>query len=146
MLRRRFRVPRRALLTVLLIASLMSACQQAPQPSPPDPLGEGDTLEYAPGRSGEVKSVTLQGPDGQPFSFSYEIIDGLAILEGDMIIGTAEELASLEDADGVTVQSTLLYSRVCWTFLFVDLHCEDYRWPNAVVPYVFANDWDDPAM
>ena len=146
MLRRRFRVPRRALPIVLLIASLMSACQQAPQPSPPDPLGEGDTLEYAPGRSGEVKSVTLQGPDGQPFSFSYEIIDGLAILEGDMIIGTAEELASLEDADGVTVQSTLLYSRVCWTFLFVDLHCENYRWPNAVVPYVFADDWDDPAM
>lgn len=146
MTRRRLRSSLSYSLLVLLFLLTVSACQQAPQPTPPDPLGEGDTLEYAPGRSGEVKTLTLQGPSGDPFTFSYEIIDGLAIVEGDMIIGTEEEMAALEDADGITVQSTLLYSRVCWTFLFVDLHCENYRWPNAVVPYVFADDWGDPDM
>lgn len=134
------------LLLVMLLALTLAGCQQAAQPEHPEPLGDGDTLEYAPGRSGEVKTATLTGPDGQPFSFSYELIDGLAIIEGDMIIGTEDEMATLDDADGITVQSTLLYRRVCWTFLFVDVHCENYRWPNSLVPYVFADDWDDPAM
>ena len=129
-----------------LILTLVACQQSGQQPAHPEPLGDGDTLEYAPGRSGEVKTVTLTGPDGEPFSFSYELIDGLAIIEGDMIIGTAEEMAALEDADGITVQSTILYRRVCWTFLFVDLHCENYRWPDSIVPYAFADDWDDPAM
>ena len=35
---------------------------------------------------------------------------------------------------------------MCWTFLGIELHCEHYRWPNATVPYTFANDWDDPAI
>lgn len=133
-------------LLVVLFAFALAACQQTPtqQPTHPEPLGEGDTLEHAPGRSGEIKTANLIGPGGEPFTFSYELIDGLGIVQGDMIIGTEEELASLEDADGITVQSTLLYRRVCWTFLFIDVHCENYRWPDAIVPYVLADDWDDP--
>ncbi len=130
-----------------LLALALSACQSPAPPSGrlPEPLGEGDALEHAPGRSGEVRTVSLLGPDGQPFAFTYEVIDGLAIVEGDMIIGTAEELEALaEDADGITVQSVVLYRQVCWQVLWIDVHCEHYRWPDGVVPYRFANDWDDP--
>lgn len=139
---------RRRLLTLLVLVVLtFTACQQAaPQPAHPDPLGDGDTLEHAPGRTGEVRTVSVTGPDGQPFQFSYEIIDGLAIIEGDMIIGTAEQMEELEGADGVTVQSTVLYREVCWSLLFIDFHCESYRWPDGVVPYRFLDDWDDPSL
>lgn len=131
-------------LAAALIALFATACQQTAQPPHPEPLGDGDTLEHAPGRTGEVKTATLIGPDGEPFTFTYEVIDDLVIVEGDMIIGTAEEFESLEDADGIELQSTVLYRRVCWTFLGIEVHCENYRWPNAIVPYVFADDWNDP--
>ena len=131
-------------LAALAIALLVSACQQTALPPHPEPLGDGDTLEHAPGRTGEVKTATLMGPDGEPFTFTYEVIDDVVVVEGDMIIGTAEEFESLEDADEIELQSTVLYRRVCWSFLGINLHCENYRWPDAVVPYVIADDWNDP--
>lgn len=131
-------------LAALLVALFVSACQQTAQPPHPEPLGDGDTLEYAPGRTGEVKTATLMGPDGEPFTFTYEVIDDVVIVEGDMIIGTAEEFESIEEGDEIELESTVLYRRVCWSFLGINLHCENYRWPNAVVPYVIADDWNDP--
>jgi len=101
-------------LAALAIALLVSACQQTALPPHPEPLGDGDTLEHAPGRTGEVKTATLMGPDGEPFTFTYEVIDDVVVVEGDMIIGTAEEFESLEDADEIELQSTVLYRRVCW--------------------------------
>ena len=117
-----------------------------------DPTGE----EHSPGASGPVETLTFPSPDGD-VTFSYEIIDGLAIHEGDMILGTEAELEELKDAieaelfpeEGeLTTQGTALYRRVCWTFLFIPVRCENYRWPNATVPYVIkSNDWDgDTAM
>ncbi|MDF1521268.1 MAG: M12 family metallopeptidase [Trueperaceae bacterium] len=114
-----------------------------------DVIGEGDTIEYAPGVSGEIREITLPGPEG-PFSFSYEVIDGLAIVEGDMILGDAQELedwaAEADAIDAIGPESSIITRRLCWTFLGIDIHCEYYRWPNATVPYTFANDWDDPAI
>lgn len=142
-------MPRRTRFLPILVPSLflilVAACNSPAQPQHPDPLGDGDTLEHAPGQSGEVRSMTLTGPDGDPFTFSYEVIDGLAIVEGDMIIGTEEEMLELEGADGITVQSTILYQQVCWSFI-IDFHCEHYRWPDGLIPYRYANDWDDPAI
>lgn len=109
----------------------------------------GDTIEYAPGVSGEVREITLPGPDG-PFTFSYEVIDGLAIVEGDMILGDAQELEDLADeADAIDMigpESSVITRRLCWSFLGINFHCEHYRWPNATVPYTFADDWNDPAI
>jgi hypothetical protein len=123
------------------------ACQQQGGLPPVEVFG--DTLEYAPGRSGEVREITLPGPEG-PFRFSYEVIDGLAIVEGDMILGDAAELeAWTEDADAIDMvgpSSSVMTRRLCWTFLGIEIHCENYRWPNATVPYTLADDWDDPAI
>jgi len=124
------------------------ACQQGGGGLPPIELF-GDTIEYAPGVSGEVREITLPGPDGD-FTFSYEVIDGLAIVEGDMILGDAQELEDLADrADEIGMigpESSVISRRLCWSFLGINFHCEHYRWPNATVPYTFANDWDDPAI
>jgi astacin len=138
----------RAGLWLGLTALAIVACQQQATLPPVEAIGEGDTIEHAFGESGEVREITLPGPSG-PFSFSYEVIDGLAIVEGDMILGDAQELEALaEEADAIDLigpESSVLTSRLCWTFLDFDVHCEHYRWPNATVPYTFANDWDDPA-
>ena len=114
-----------------------------------DAIGEGDTIEYAFGASGEVREIALPGPSG-PFRFSYEVIDGLAIVEGDMILGDAQELEGWTDeADAIDLvgpEGSIVSRRLCWTFLGIDVHCENYRWPNATVPYTFADDWDDPTI
>lgn len=134
-----------AVLLVLLITSCgPGGSSDLGQPEHGEPWGAGHTLEHVPGAQGEVKSLTLPGPDGAPFTLTYEVIGGLAVFQGDMLLGTAEELAALEDADGLEVQGTLLYPGICWTFLGATIRCEHYRWPDAVVPYAFANDWDDP--
>lgn len=65
------------------------------------------------------------------------------------LVGNADE--ALEDADlieltpdvDVSTESIAIYRRVCWRFLGINWHCEHYRWPSAVVPYTFANDWND---
>jgi len=142
---------RRAVTTGLWLgvtALAIVACRQQATLPPVEAIGEDVTLEYAFGASGEVREITLPGPDG-PFSFSYEVIDGLAIVEGDMILGDAQELEDLADeADAIDLigpESSVFTRRLCWTFLGFDVHCEHYRWPNATIPYTFANDWDDPA-
>ncbi len=126
----------------LTLGALLAACQQTPTP-PATSFPPGTALEYKPGASGPVKTVTLPDPHGDPFTFSYEVIDGLAIYQGDMILGTAADFDTTADADEISTQSTAMYRRVCWTFLGINVHCENYRWPSAVVPYTFADDWDD---
>lgn len=140
---------RRGSFLALAVALLVVACQQTPPTPPIDVLGEGDTIEYAPGRSGEVRVATLPGPGGAPFTFHYEVIDGLVLVQGDMILGDAdafEEWFDESDAIDVGTEASALSRWVCWTFLGIPVHCEYYRWPNAVVPYVYVNDWDDPAI
>lgn len=124
------------------------ACQPGNGLPPVDVIGEGDTIEYAPGVSGDVREITLPGPEG-PFTFYYEVIDGLAIVEGDMILGDAAELeqyaADADAIDAIGAESSVITRRLCWTFLGIEVYCYNYRWPSATVPYTFANDWDDPA-
>lgn len=134
-----------ALAAVLVVV----ACQQTPPSPPVDVLGEGDTIEYAPGRSGEVRVATLPGPGGLPFTIDYEVIDGLVLVQGDMILGDASQFeAWFDEADAIDVgtEASALSRWVCWTFLGIPYHCEYYRWPDARVPYVFLDDWDDPAV
>ena len=133
-------------LTIMLIG-VLAACNIQP---PEDTGGAGhefqpgDAEQHKPGVTGEVNTVTLPDSDGNPVTFSYEVIDGLAIFEGDMILGTAEELAELADADELVLkpQSSLLHDEVCWRFIF-NLKCKEYRWPGGIVPYNFQHDWGD---
>ncbi len=139
--------PRRALalLVLLACAAPLPACRQSTTPTPVAPFPPGNAYEYAPGVTGPVETLSVPGPGGQDLTFRYQVIDGLAVYQGDIILGTAAELARMADAAEIDLQGSAFYSWVCWTFLGIDYHCESYRWPNAVVPYSFQDDWDDPA-
>lgn len=130
----------------ILATVLLAGC--GAQPSPPTTeFATGGAEEYGPGRDGEVRTVTLPDPDGDPVTFSYEIIDDLAIFEGDMILGSAEEFAEFAEADEIELlpQGTALYESVCWKFI-INLKCKKYRWPDALVPYTFQDDWGDDTV
>ncbi len=82
---------------------------------------------YAPDSEGEEKSITINGKE-----LKYEVIDGLAIYQGDMILGTAEEIATLPNQpNGITPQGVS-----CDELL---KYCE--KWPDGQIPYSFADNW-----
>lgn len=125
-----------------------TGCRQG---SPPAGGGDGDAYqpgdaeEYAPGRDGEVVSVDLPVPGGETFTIAYEVIDGLAVYQGDIILGDAEFFADVDGIVELETEANATYRRVCWEFLGIEIDCDEYRWPGATVPYTFQNDWDDPA-
>lgn len=99
--------------------------------------------QYDPTRTGEIRTLTVGD-----FSLTYEEIDGLAILQGDMILGTAEEIAALAEAEEVqiTPQGAGIPARVCWIFAFIR-DCDSYRWPNKVVPYeIRTTSWGEQSV
>lgn len=76
------------------------------------------------------------GPSVAGQAIRYEVIDGLAIYQGDIVLGPVDEVR-----DGLREQPLGPQVVVCengdW------LNCG--RWEDGVVGYAFANDWDDPA-
>jgi hypothetical protein len=90
--------------------------------------------QYAPGVSGELRSIVIQRPDGSFGELTVEIIDGLAILEGDMIIATEEEFDEWAQAsDRGDLQPMSVIVNPGWK--------DRKRWEEAVVPFRFANTW-----
>jgi hypothetical protein len=81
---------------------------------------------YAPGSRGEVRVIQLAGGD-----FHYEVLDGLAIFQGDMILGEAAGLEA-RIAGREAVQTAICGG----DYLF---GCG--RWDNGVISYTYANDW-----
>ncbi|MFO7546450.1 MAG: M12 family metallopeptidase [Trueperaceae bacterium] len=78
----------------------------------------GDVESHAPGRSGEVREgpVLLPGSDA-PVTIRYEVIDGLAIYQGDIILGEADMLGT---------QAIVIGN-------------DEPLWPNRTVPYVISS-------
>jgi hypothetical protein len=117
-----------------LLQSLRLLEQSAPMPS-------GSPERYAPGVTGELRTLSR---DGQEITF--EVIDGLAIFQGDMILGYADEIE--ERLSGTPMLTTIDdevigAAGVC---LHWPLLCG--RWTNAVIGYDFANNtgnWGDDA-
>lgn len=73
--------------------------------------------EHAPGQTGEVRQVTVRLPNiPAPQTLKVEVIDGLAILEGDIILGPISSLST--GRGGATTTSVSV------------------RWTNGVIPYV----------
>ena len=81
-----------------------------------------DVVEHHTDAMGEIKSIMI---DGQ--IIKYEVVNGDAIFEGDIVLGPAEAIETLAARRpwmGVTID------RDCFLWW-----CHDYRWPNGKVRY-----------
>ena len=113
----------RALATAALLALVLAACGTPPIPGSTATPAES----HAPGVSGEVVSQELGGT-----TVTYEVIDGLAVYQGDMVLGDAEGVAALATAGGLAPAT----AACAFDFGF---GCG--RWTGGVVGYGFADDW-----
>ncbi len=123
-----------ALASVLLV---LAACT-ATQPKETPTYTAGSHPGYAPGRKGEVKTITI---GGKPFT--YEVIDGLAIYQGDMILGTEAQVAQMAARaakSGIKPQGV-----GCSEGIGGDFGWSCTRWPGGRIPFTFANDWGSEA-
>lgn len=123
-----------ALASTLLV---LAACTtNLPEETPT--FTAGSHPGYAPGRKGEVKTITI---GGKPFT--YEVIDGLAIYQGDMILGTEAQVAQMAARaaeSGIKPQGV-----GCSEGFGGDFGWSCTRWPGGRIPYIFANDWGSEA-
>ncbi|WP_437764740.1 M12 family metallopeptidase [Sorangium sp. So ce281] len=70
-------------------------------------------------RQGESRSLLVNGKNG-PEELNYDVVDGRAIYQGDIVPGTVEEFESRPKGSGVTIR--------------------DYRWPNRTIPFLIDGD------
>lgn len=95
--------------------------------------------EYAPGRSGPQGSVNylLPGRD-RAIPILYEEIDGLAIAEGDIILGPISEIEGVEDFREEECEGD-----VCTSYQpLIVRKGESFRWPAGVIPYDIDDDFN----
>lgn len=121
-------IRRLALVLCTLSALLLLVACPVSQPAGIDPPGDNgaeslnDVESYAPGRTGEVRTslVVLPG-ESEPAMVTYEVFDGLAIFEGDIVLG---------EVDGLTTEA-------------IAISGSGVRWPNALVPYTVDSDFSN---
>lgn len=112
---------RAALVPVAALA--LAACNSGVPEAPTANPNEGWHGQYA-----NAPTRTLRHGDA---SLEYVIVDGLAIAQGDIILGDAATLAAGRlDRQGVTIDQN------CFLLVF----CHDARWPDARVPFKFHPD------
>jgi N-acetylneuraminic acid mutarotase len=94
------------------------------------PVGAGASAEGYPS-PGELRTGYIIGRDGRPTKVTFEVHDELAIIEGDIIIGRASEIATSRE------QLLAAPRHVPGGPLFgVVIDGATYRWLGGVVPYV----------
>lgn len=98
-------------ITSLALVLLLAACASEPKDDA-DALASAES--YAPGVTGELREseVVLPG-ETTPTRITYEVIDGLAIFQGDIVLGLADELSN----QAIAISGT------------------DPTWPDGIVPY-----------
>lgn len=71
---------------------LLTACQtdSATEPSTREPEASASSRP-------DIRTGYIQGPDGQPRKVKFEVIDGRAVLEGDITLGLAKSIPSTPD-------------------------------------------------
>ena len=81
-----------------------------------------------------VRTAMIRGME-----LPYEIVDGLAVHAGDIILGTAEEVArrSAEYPLSASARPTLVTQAVPSGYAPSGLFC---IWPDGIIPYVIEND------
>ncbi|BDI05598.1 Dot/Icm T4SS effector Zinc-dependent metalloprotease LegP [Sphaerotilus microaerophilus] len=88
--------------------------------------------------SDEVRTGFFQGVVMPRRAMQYAVVDGMAVFEGDIILGSAEEMELVADAvrGGTAAPADLgELARGCV------ITGQNFRWPNATIPYTI-----DPAL
>jgi hypothetical protein len=68
----------------------------------------------------QTQMLTLPGHD-KPTLVTYKIVDGFAIIEGDIILGKVDQLSNLISPQGFAI--------------------DGYVWPNGIIPYQISGNW-----
>jgi astacin len=77
--------------------------------------------------SDEVRKGAISGVTFGPREVTYSVIDGLAIFEGDICLGRADEVAARPPPRGPASDMDVQFG--------VAITGERFRWPNGVIPY-----------
>lgn len=97
--------------TSVALVLFLVACASEPKDDADAPAS---AEAYAPGVTGELREAEVVLPgESTPTRITYEVIDGLAIFQGDIVLGRADEL---------TTQA-------------IAISGGDPRWPDGIVPY-----------
>jgi hypothetical protein len=118
-----------SLCATILLAVLLAACGTQNQP-----------LVESPSNLGQAE-VKLPGFD-KPQQITYEIVDGKAIFEGDIILGTVDSKGNLIKSESQIDSQGVATDTGCFVLGLFDCH---WRWPGAVIPFTISGNWDDPA-
>jgi Astacin (Peptidase family M12A)/FG-GAP-like repeat len=118
-----------SLCVTALLAVLLGACgtQNKPEATLPSNFGQAE--------------VMLPGFD-KPQNVTYEIVDGRAIFEGDIILGNVDAEGKLIKSESQIDSQGVATDTGCFVLGLFDCH---WRWPGAVIPFTISGNWDDPA-
>ena len=96
--------------------------------SPPEGGARGATEGEL--TSGPLRTGYILGRNGKPFRVTYEVHDGLAVVEGDILLGKASAIAT--SADQLLTAPPHVPGGPDFG---VVIDGANYRWPGGVVPY-----------
>jgi hypothetical protein len=82
---------------------------------------------------GEIRSALIRLNDGSVKSVLYEVVNGEAVVESDIVLGSVEEVESLSEVLKAEVRGDVQASVV--------ISGSQFRWPNGTVHYTI-----DPAL
>lgn len=98
-------------------------------PQPPTMRALGMSVEGYP-EAGELRAGFIYDRAGRPMEITYEVHDGLAIWQGDIILGPADEVArtasELSDSNGGPLRGVVIDDN-------------SKRWPGGVIPYTITD-------
>ena len=77
--------------------------------------------------TGEVKTALVAMNGQAPRAVTYEVVDGMAVVEADIVLGTVEEVEEISDIFKAEQRGELESG--------VIIDGSQYRWPNCTVPY-----------
>lgn len=131
------RFPARFTARALTLLLTLAACRADRPTSPRDdaaPVRNKATTAEGYASRGELRHGYVVGRDGAPLAVSYEVHGGLAIWEGDIVLGLASAIAASPEALRRQVPGAGTPRRLA-PRLGVVIDGAGFRWPAGKVPY-----------